>query len=467
MVWLPRSRRTWTSSRASCRTLFSGTSSSWKTRLRNWTNIWCTTRLCCQVILISTNQGPWLSIKTSSRPIAHHSRPKGGSRAHPWATPARPSNPQSHQRPTREMWPKLEPHFNSPSCRQLPREKSLPFRWKKEKTNTFWDITKHFGSHCGAMLCNSSLSYSPSQLSLEDWSALTWWLVKEMKRIHAHTTQKASCIQSPFCGFLKEEGDGGACFSVWNIDQQNLIETERVIWSFDVVREKSPQSLKWDEEHSSSLVLDLHFNWINKSFFSLFAFVPPFYHLLKNMGKKQFFKKLSFSFSFIAEQAGRTKLGIQRRWIEIRSQRRLGYLRSRDTTNRNRWKVRKDLFHQSCVLLLHSAATARISFWSRQWNSATHFLGNQHTQTLPNFSPLFLYLLRVGQSKQEPCLLFIIFQRIRSSGVYWHTRWAAELLPFILRSNSSSGKILSVHNIQVSNRPTWGAEVGLLQRRMK
>jgi hypothetical protein len=36
-----------------------------------------------------------------------------------------------------------------------------------------------------------------------------------------------------------------------------------------------------------------------------------------------------------------------------------------------------------------------------------------------------------------------------------------------LRSNSSSGKILSVHNIQVSNRPTWGAEVGLLHRRMK
>ncbi len=34
-----------------------------------------------------------------------------------------------------------------------------------------------------------------------------------------------------------------------------------------------------------------------------------------------------------------------------------------------------------------------------------------------------------------------------------------------MRSNSSSGKILSVHNIQVSKRPTWGAEVGL--RRMK
>lgn len=35
-----------------------------------------------------------------------------------------------------------------------------------------------------------------------------------------------------------------------NIDQQNLIETERVIWSFDAMREKSPQSLKSDEEHS-------------------------------------------------------------------------------------------------------------------------------------------------------------------------------------------------------------------------
>lgn len=133
MVWLPRSRRTWTSSQASCRTLCSGTSSSWKTRLRNWTNIWCTTRPCCQVILTSTNQGPWLSIKTSSRLIGHHSRPKGGSRARPWATPARPSYPQSHQRPTREMWPKLEPHFNSPSCRQLPREKSLPFRYKRKQ----------------------------------------------------------------------------------------------------------------------------------------------------------------------------------------------------------------------------------------------------------------------------------------------------------------------------------------------
>jgi hypothetical protein len=152
------------------------------------------------------------------------------------------------------------------------------------------------------MLCNSSLSYSPSQLSLEDWSALTWWLVKEMKRIHAHTTQKRVVSNLPFAVSWKrrkEMGGGGACFSVrmkWNIDQQNSIETERVIWSFDVVREKSPQSLKWDEEHSSSLVLDLHFNWINKSFFSLFAFVPPHLPSFKKHGRNNFFKKLSFFF---------------------------------------------------------------------------------------------------------------------------------------------------------------------------
>lgn len=210
-----------------------------------------------------------------------------------------------------------------------------------------------------------------------------------------HNT-KASCIQSPFCGFLKEEeGDGGACFSVrmkWNIDQQNLIETERVIWSFDVVREKSPQSLKWDEEHSSFLVLDLHFNWINKSFFSLFAFVPPHLPSFKKHGRNNFFKK-NLLFSFIAEQAGRTKLGIQRRWIEIRSQRRLGYLRSRDTTNRNRWKVRKDLI-SSVVCTRYSSTQQQphqFLFWSRQWNSATHFLREStHTNSFEFFTLIFV-----------------------------------------------------------------------------
>jgi hypothetical protein len=128
-----------------------------------------------------------------------------------------------------------------------------------------------------------------------------------------------------------------------------------------------------------------------------------------------FLKNFLFSFlsSFIAEQAGRTKLGIQRRWIEIRSQRRLGYLRSRDTTNRNRWKVRKDLISSVvCILFTPPLSSNRTNFFFDLDNEIPlHiFFGNQHTQTLSNFSPLFLlFTLRVGQSKQEPCLLFIYF----------------------------------------------------------
>lgn len=39
---------------------------------------------------------------------------------------------------------------------------------------------------------------------------------------------------------------------VRNIDQQNLIETACVIWSFEAMREKSHKSLKLDEELSTS-----------------------------------------------------------------------------------------------------------------------------------------------------------------------------------------------------------------------
>ena len=79
-----------------------------------------------------------------------------------------------------------------------------------------------------------------------------------------------------------------------NIDQQNLIETERVIWSFDAMREKSPQSLKSDEEHSirppCPRPLPVRISIESISLSSLFAFVPAsfFFSPLKEKNMNYF-----------------------------------------------------------------------------------------------------------------------------------------------------------------------------------
>lgn len=129
-----------------------------------------------------------------------------------------------------------------------------------------------------------------------------------------------------------------------------------VFWG-DAWKESQEFEVRWRalyESPKSSTCL--RSSWINKSFF-------PFHLAFVQLKKKN---TVCYFLLFLAEQAGRTKPWIQRRRIEIRPQRRFGHLRSRDTTHRNRWKVR---YHTLQYFMYEYFE--RILFIRRGWQQQT------------------------------------------------------------------------------------------------